>query len=104
MGRWAPCCSTAPQGTTQTLPRPTASLISGQVSFSYRYSVAAREALGRLRGFMSNVLIVATQSGNDELHRCPLRAGFRRCPSVVLNGAIQGDGLSPLNPIFARRT
>ena len=33
-GKCGPCCSTAPQGKMQTLPSSTASLISGQVSFS----------------------------------------------------------------------
>ena len=33
-GRWGPCCSTAPQGMMQTFLSSTASLISGQVSFS----------------------------------------------------------------------
>ena len=33
-GRCGPCCSTALHGNTQTLPSSTASLISGQVSFS----------------------------------------------------------------------
>src|SRR6476469_702241 len=42
-GRCGPCCSTAPHGTMQTLPRSTASLMSGEVSFSYLYSVAARD-------------------------------------------------------------
>src|SRR5439155_20384410 len=41
-GRCGPCCSTAPHGTTHTLPISIASLISGQVNFSYRYSFSAR--------------------------------------------------------------
>src|SRR5438477_10953546 len=50
-GRCGPCCSTAPHGTMHTLPISTASLISGQVSFSYRYSSRARLVIGGgLRG------------------------------------------------------